>query len=289
LRDYGKVFTSFWSSQNIRDLSDDGRMLALYLMTSHHTTLIGAFRLPDGYVSEDLQWSNERVSQGFSELLMNGFSNRCETTKWVWITKHLEWNPPENPNQRKSAVKLAAQIPDQCGWKQAFMRVCGPAIGIDQPEKTNPSETVQEPFRNQKQEQEQEQEQEQKQKKKQRSTSSAISPGDLIADGLSEQEASDFLAHRKAKRSPLTQTAWEGIKAEANKVSLSASAVAVLCMQRGWIGFDSTWMSQHSTRSSPGISQRDEDRKKVADSIWKNYEKRNDQSDIVDVTPATVG
>jgi uncharacterized protein YdaU (DUF1376 family) len=130
---------------------------------------------------------------------------------------------------------------------------------------------------------------EQKQKKTTRAASASLSSSALVADGLSEQEASDYLAHRKAKRAPLTQTAWDGIKAEAHKAKLSASAVAVLCTQRGWIGFDSTWMSQHSARSSAGVSQRDEDRKKVASSIWKNYEKRNDQSDIVDVTPAAVG
>ncbi|MBB3213441.1 hypothetical protein FHW67_002733 [Herbaspirillum sp. Sphag1AN] len=33
MRDYGKVYTAFWSSEDIRDLSEDGRMLALYLMT----------------------------------------------------------------------------------------------------------------------------------------------------------------------------------------------------------------------------------------------------------------
>jgi len=157
MRDYGKVYTSFWSSATIRGLSDDGRILALYLMTSPHTTIIGAFRLPDGYVCEDLQWSIERVSVTLTELFDNGFANRCETTKWVWIRKHLDWNPPENPNQRKSCAKVSQQIPDECGWKLEFMRVCGEVIGIEPPKKANPSQTVTEPFLNQKQEQEQEQ------------------------------------------------------------------------------------------------------------------------------------
>lgn len=157
MRDYGKVHSSFWSSQTISALSEDGRMLALYLMTSPHTTITGTFRLPDGYAREDLGWSSQRVAEGFEELFRNGFANRCETTKWVWICKHLEWNPPENPNQRKSAVKVVASIPDECCWKGAFLRDSGPLIGI---ENANPCETVTKPFRNQKQEQEQEQKQE---------------------------------------------------------------------------------------------------------------------------------
>lgn len=142
MRDYGRVYCGFWASQNIRVLSEDGRTLALYLLTSPHTTIVGAFRLPDGYVSEDLQWSPERVRKGFDELLGNGFANRCETTKWAWICKFLEWNPPENPNQWKAARKIAAQIPDECCWKLEFMRVFACSAGDPAPPESNPSRTV---------------------------------------------------------------------------------------------------------------------------------------------------
>jgi hypothetical protein len=159
MRDYGKVHTRFWSSDTIRGLTDDGRLLAMYLMTSPHSTIAGVFRLPDGYVCEDMQWTPERVAQGFAELFAKGFGNRCETSKWVWVTKHLEWNPPENPNQRKSAAKVALSVPDECAWKLDFMRVCGPSLGIETPQKPNPSLTVVKPFPNQEQEQEQDKKQ----------------------------------------------------------------------------------------------------------------------------------
>ncbi len=158
-RDYGKVHTSFWSSETIRALSEDGRVLALYLMTSPHTTITGTFRLPDGYACEDLKWTSQRVQKGFAELFANGFANRCETTKWVWIVKHMEWNPPENPNQRKAAAKQAQLIPSECGWKRAFMRASARSLEIEWDENANPSETLSQPFLNQKQKQEQEQEQ----------------------------------------------------------------------------------------------------------------------------------
>ncbi len=157
MRDYGKVYGTFWSSNTTHSLSDDGKLLALYLMTCSHSTIAGVFRLPDGYVAEDIGWDQNRVQQGFAELLAKGFANRCETTKWVWIVKHLEWNKPENPNQRKSAAKIALSVPDECAWKQAFMRVCAESLGLDQPEKANPSETVTEPLLNQEQKQEQKQ------------------------------------------------------------------------------------------------------------------------------------
>ena len=43
----------------MRRVSDDARLLALYLLTGQHTNMIGCFRLPDGYVSEDLAWTPE--------------------------------------------------------------------------------------------------------------------------------------------------------------------------------------------------------------------------------------
>lgn len=166
MRDYGKVHSSFWSSSTIRAMSDDGRLLALYLMTSNHTTILGAFRLPDGYACEDLGWSSGRVTKGFAELFANGFANRCETTKWVWICKHLQWNQPENPNQRKAAVKLAMQIPPECTWRADFVRDCAANLEMTPEQFPNPSATVPKPFLNQKQEQKQEQDQKQKARKR---------------------------------------------------------------------------------------------------------------------------
>lgn len=145
MRDYGRVHTSFWTSETTRSLSEDARNLALYLLTCPHNTIAGVFRLPDGYVCDDLQWTSERVSKGFSELLANGFANRCETTKWVWIYKHLKWNPPENPNQKKSAEKLAKLVPEKCSWLPNFIGECGDFFGMENKPFRNPSATLSKP------------------------------------------------------------------------------------------------------------------------------------------------
>ena len=164
MRDYGKVHVSFWTSDTTRGLSEDGRIMALYLLTSPHTTLAGVFRLPDGYVCEDLNWPLERVKQTLLELLNKGFANRCETTKWIWIKGFLKWNPPENPNQKKSATKIFDSVPENCVWKNDYFLTYGKLVGFSYLPKNidNSSETVEQPFRNQEQEQEQEQEQDKK-------------------------------------------------------------------------------------------------------------------------------
>lgn len=158
MREYGKVFAAIWRSDTFRALSEDGRSLVLYLLTCQHQTIAGVCWLPDGYVGEDLQWAQERVSEGFRELSAKGFAKRCETSKWVWVCKFLEWNPPENPNQRKAMAKMLALVPAACSWLMEFHRRMGAELGMAPPPQANPTETVPKPLLNQEQEQEQEQE-----------------------------------------------------------------------------------------------------------------------------------
>lgn len=111
MRDYGRVYSSFWQSPEVRALGEDARTLALYLLTSPHGNLIGCFRLPDAYAADDLQWPCARVAEGFAELCAKGFVSRDEGTKWVFITKFLKWNAFESPNVAKSAHKAFDQVP----------------------------------------------------------------------------------------------------------------------------------------------------------------------------------
>lgn len=134
MRDYGKVHSTFWSSPTTGVLSDDGKLLALYLMTCGHGTIAGVFRLPDGYISEDLgeAWPQDRVARVFEELAAAGWARRCLVTKWAWIVKHLEWNKPENPNQRTAARKVALTVPESCAWRVEFLTRCAPLIDLSE-------------------------------------------------------------------------------------------------------------------------------------------------------------
>jgi hypothetical protein len=152
MRDYGKVFSTFWTGDTTRSLTDDGKLLALYLLTGPHTNIIGCFRLPDGYVAADLEWTPERVSKGFGELFQNGFATRDPAFGWIIVGKYLKWNPPENPNQAKAAVKLFSQIPDSSSVKPLMARALEKYAGqFSNTFKTllkpflNPSKTVSKP------------------------------------------------------------------------------------------------------------------------------------------------
>lgn len=64
---------------------------------------------------------------------------------------------------------------------------------------------------------------------------------ELIALGVPEQVAKDWLIVRKAKRSPLTDTALDDLKLEAAKAGISVADAVSMCAKRGWQGFKASW------------------------------------------------
>ncbi|HEY9147086.1 MAG TPA: hypothetical protein VIN36_10410 [Thiobacillus sp.] len=122
MRDYGKVHTSFWSSDTLRGLDDDAKMLALYLMTCPHGNMAGVFRVPLAYAVDDMRWDSERLRNGFKNLSDAGWLYRCDRTGWVWVVKWLKWNRPDNPNQWKSVAKLVAQVPDSVAFHSLLIK-----------------------------------------------------------------------------------------------------------------------------------------------------------------------
>lgn len=109
-RDYGRVYTSFWNSADVRCLSDNGRLMALFLLTNPHSNIIGAYLLPDAYLMDGLQWEAARVRTTVSELWAQGFAKRFRDGRHVVICRYLEWNPIENRNVGMAAVKQAEQL-----------------------------------------------------------------------------------------------------------------------------------------------------------------------------------
>jgi len=78
--------------------------------------------------------------------------------------------------------------------------------------------------------------------KKEQKKTRALPAADLLP-GISEQVAKDFIAIRKAKKAPLTETAVAGIQREADKAGLTLQSAIELCCARGWSGFKADWVT----------------------------------------------
>lgn len=64
--------------------------------------------------------------------------------------------------------------------------------------------------------------------------------------GVSSSVWEDFLAVRKAKRSPVTETAIKSIEREAEKSGWSLEQALAECAARGWVGFKADWVRANS-------------------------------------------
>lgn len=261
MRDYGRVYSSFWQSPDCRTLTEDARTLALYLLTCPHATLIGCYRLPDAYAADDLQWSSERVREGFAKLSESGFVVRDDATQWVLVAKYLKWNQFENPNVARAAVKAFDQVPEGrvkwliakalCEFAQhlpaEFKEACATL-----PEPFGNPSRIQNQNQNQSQNQNQNREPEPNTKtpRKRGAASRLVSASDLEAKGVDPQHAADWLAVRAGKRLPLTGTALERIEAEAVTAGITLAAAVHRAAANGWAGFSAKWPVDDAGRAT---------------------------------------
>lgn len=63
-------------------------------------------------------------------------------------------------------------------------------------------------------------------------------------DDVSQSVWDDFLAIRKAKKSPLTLTALQGIQREADKARMTLDAALAMSCSRGWQSFRADWVQE---------------------------------------------
>ena len=149
---YSKVFVKIWHSKDFRTLSEEGKMLFLYLLTSPHRNMGGFYYLPLPYLCFDVGLDEKRVIKAFEELTDKDMALYDYDTQVVLIKKWFCYNPIENENQAKGLNKQLAEIPksklfkpfvncvkEYCKYIESILK------GFDIPSE-NPSETLLKPY-----------------------------------------------------------------------------------------------------------------------------------------------
>lgn len=75
----------------------------------------------------------------------------------------------------------------------------------------------------------------------------SYSVADLVALDVGSQVAEEFLAIRRRKSAPLTPLALKGLQREADKAGMTLDQVLRKCIERGWQGFEATWVAGEKT------------------------------------------
>ena len=78
-----------------------------------------------------------------------------------------------------------------------------------------------------------------------------MSIDDLVAEGVDRQHAADWLIVRKGKGAKsLTRTAWDAVKAEAEKAGITPAEAVKTAAERTWQGFRASWLDEIVVASS---------------------------------------
>jgi hypothetical protein len=80
-------------------------------------------------------------------------------------------------------------------------------------------------------------------------SSSSLKAKDLIAEGVDKQHAKDWLTLRKAKRLPLTPTAWDTVKVEAEKAGMTPAQAVKFAVDSNWAGFKASWVEREAGKA----------------------------------------
>lgn len=80
---------------------------------------------------------------------------------------------------------------------------------------------------------------------------------DIISEGVDAQVADDWMAVRKAKKAPLTQSSWEAVKREAAAAGLTPAEAVKIAAESNWQGFKASWLQRdglngHGSAIFPG-------------------------------------
>ena len=89
-------------------------------------------------------------------------------------------------------------------------------------------------------------------------------------DGVSEKVWEDFLLTRKEKKAPLTQTALDLIKGEAEKAGIGLNEALSMACARGWQSFKAEWVQ--NTRSESFNAPAIEPRPKSLEPDWSQLD-----------------
>ena len=109
---YARISEALWTSRGFQGLSDDGRLLELYVKSCPHRNRLGCFRLDPHYVVADLGWEVERVKITLNELVSASRIMWDAEARVVLDLDALRVDPLQNGNVVKGAIRELDSVPD---------------------------------------------------------------------------------------------------------------------------------------------------------------------------------
>lgn len=135
MRDYGIVSPQFWTGSTGRRLrgNADAQVVALYLMTSPHASMIGLYHCPLVYVANDTGLPLEGASKALASLCEAGFCEVDATSDTVFVVNMATHQVGETLKPTDNRVESVRRHLRQIGKNPLvvrFLEVYGERYGV---------------------------------------------------------------------------------------------------------------------------------------------------------------
>lgn len=207
---YRKVSVQMWNDAKFRSLSDDGKLVFIFVLTHPHMTSVGGMRGTLAGLAAELGWQTERLSKAFSESSERGSIWYDDEACFIAFPNFVKHNQPESPNVVKAWEKAFSELPESRLKSELYKRVDEEVKKLP-PAFRKSFGSLSEVFSNQ----EQEQEQDLKEELPEKLSVSHDSPFSLPCEDGSEFTYDDIFIAAARKAYPLTSIGKEVAKARA--------------------------------------------------------------------------
>lgn len=125
MREFAKLSPQFWIGMTGKALRGDrdAQIVALYLMTSPHATMIGVFHCPVMYVAHETGLTIEGASKGLQRVVEEGFCTYDHDRELVWVHEMARFQVgaelKANDNQVPAIRRAFMQLPE-CQIRRGF-------------------------------------------------------------------------------------------------------------------------------------------------------------------------
>ncbi len=115
-----------------------------------------------------------------------------------------------------------------------------------------------------------------------------VAPAQDCPADVAEQTWADWLALRKAKKAPVTETVLNGARSEAATAGMTLDAFLQVWCMRGSQGLQADWLKPHERQTQSRVSFADHD-EQTRRRKWEEMTGRKwpDSGDVIDVTPTS--
>ena len=138
MRDYGKVSPQFWIGKTGKSLrgNPNAQIVALYLMTSPHSNMLGVYHLPRLYLAHETGLSPAAVESGLAACAEAGFCVYDDDTETVFVVEmaaHQVGETLKETDNRAKGIERQFRAITCRKIASAFFNRYGKAFNLESP------------------------------------------------------------------------------------------------------------------------------------------------------------